>query len=59
MKKKTAKKRSAALGNMRNINEKQKQKCVIMHISFVYKGLECLDLQKRNRKQTNDQLKRR
>ena len=31
--------------------------CVKMHISFVYKGLECVYLQKRNRKQMYDQIK--
>ena len=46
MKKKIVKKRYAALGNVRISREKQKQKCVKMHISFFYKGLECVDLQK-------------
>ena len=30
-----------------------------MYNSFDYKGLECLDLLMRNRKQMNDQIKRR
>ena len=33
--------------------------CVKMHISFVYKGLECVYLQKRNSKQIYDQIKRK
>ena len=33
--------------------------CVKMHISFVYKGLEYVDLQKWNRKQMYDQIKER
>ena len=57
MKKKIAKK--WALGNIRNIREKQKAEiCVKIHIFFVYKGLESVDLQKMNRKQMFYQLKR-
>ena len=50
MSKEIAKKRAAALENMRNTREKQKQKYVSksIYIYFVYKGLECVDLQKRN-----------
>ena len=33
--------------------------CVKMHTSLVYKGLEWVDLQKRNRKQMYDQIKKR
>ena len=29
-----------------------------MHFSLVYKGLECLDLKKKNRKQMCDQIKK-
>ena len=43
MKKKYVWKRAAALGNMWNIREKQKQKFLRqIHISFFYKGLECV-----------------
>ena len=42
MKKKIAKKRAAAMGNIRNISEKQNAEiCFKKHICFVYKGLEC------------------
>ena len=57
MKKKIAKKKAAALGNMRNIRKKQKQKYVSKCI--IKMGLKCAELQKRNRKQMYDQLKRR
>ena len=61
MSKEIAKKRAAALGNLPNTREKQKQKYVskCIYIYFVYKGLECVDLQKRNSKQMYDQKKRR
>ena len=59
MSKEIAKKRAAALGNLPNTREKQKQKYVskCIYIYFVYKGLECVDLQKRNSKQMYDQKK--
>ena len=38
--------------NMRNIRKKE------MHIFLVYKGLECVDLKEKNRKQIYDQLKK-
>ena len=59
MKKKIAKKRAAALGNITILGRNKAEICVKMYISFVYKGLECVDLQKRNRKQMYDQKKTR
>ena len=48
MKKKIEKKRAIALGNMCNIREKQKQKCVSKFIfPLVYKELECVYIYKR------------
>ena len=33
--------------------------CVEMHFSLVYKGLECIDLKEKNRKQKCDQIKKK
>ena len=41
------------------LGRRKAEMCVKMHFSLVYKGLECVDLQERNRRQMHDQLKRR
>ena len=54
------KKRATALANKGYIREDTKEDLFIkMHYYFVYKRLECVDLQMRKRKQKYDQQKRR
>ena len=52
MKKKIAKKRAAALGNMRNIREKQKQKYVSKSISLL--STRDQNVRSRNEEQKTD-----
>ena len=58
MKKKIAKKRAPAPGNIRKVLGRNKDRNVSkMHFFLGYKGLECVDQQERNRIWMYDQLK--